>query len=646
MKNITKACLSLLVCSVLAAPWSLNTLAVEYSPPVENDYPRQAFWGDTHLHTNQSADAFTFLNHTIDPERAYRFARGEMIESQAGVKARLARPLDFLMVSDHAEFMGIFPKVFSRSADIVDTDLGKRWIGHLINKAPELVLMEFGLMSMGAMDEAESESLQALDSRITPEFVRSLAELDLPRDVFQSNWEKAGEVADHFNEPGLFTAFIGYEWTSMPSGNNLHRNILFRDDSTKTSQLPPFSSVDSGDPEEMWKHLAKYEALTGGQVLAIPHNGNASNGKMFSSTNLYGEALTPDYAQRRKRWEPLVEVTQIKGDGETHPFLSPNDEFADYETWDKANLQMTVAKTKPMLEFEYARSALKNGLRFGQRLGVNPFEFGMIGSTDAHTGLATADEDNFYGKMSTAEPAKGRGDKNWVESYEGMIELKHWETVASGYAAIWAKENTREALFDAMKRRETYATTGPRIALRFFGGWNFSDNDLNRSDLIEHAYHKGVPMGGELGETEFGVPTFIITTQKDPMGANLDRIQVVKGWVDGKGEVKEKVYTVAASDGRKIRRNKVKSVGNTVDVENASYSNSIGDPVLATVWKDPDFVATVPAFYYVRVLEIPTPRWTTYDAKIFGEAPDKRAPAYHQERAYSSPIWYKPSVAD
>ncbi len=636
--RLTLNLLILVFCSV--------TQATEYSPPVAEDYPRQVFWGDTHLHTNQSADAFTFRNHTIDPERAYRFARGEQIESQTGVKAKLARPLDFLMVSDHAEFMGIFPKVFNRSSDIVDTDLGKRWIGHLKDNAPELVLMEFGLMSMGALEDGPSESLQALDSRITPEFVSSLADLEMPRDVFQSNWEKAGETADRFNEPGLFTAFIGYEWTSMPGGNNLHRNILFRDNSSRTSQLPPFSSLDSGDPEEMWKHLARYEQLTGGQVLAIPHNGNASNGKMFADTNFYGEALSRNYAERRKRWEPLVEVTQIKGDGETHSFLSPNDEFADYETWDKANLQMTVPKTKPMLEFEYARSALKNGLRFGQELGINPFEFGMIGSTDAHTGLATADEDNFYGKMSTAEPAKGRGDKNWVESYEGLIELKHWETVASGYAAIWASDNTREALFDAMKRRETYATTGPRIALRFFGGWEFVANDLNRSDLIQYAYQKGVPMGGELLNTESDSPTFIITTQKDPIGANLDRIQIVKGWVDKTGQVKEKVYTVAASDSRKIRGNKVRPVGNTVDVDNASYSNAIGDPVLATVWSDSDFDAAIPAFYYVRVLEIPTPRWTTYDAKVFGEALDKRPPAYHQERAYSSPIWYKPAVTN
>lgn len=634
--------LSCVALAITIFPFTAAALAVEYSPPVADDYPRQVFWGDTHLHTNQSPDAFTFGNRTMEPAQAYRFARGEMVVSETGVKAKLARPLDFLMVSDHAEFMGIFPKVFARSADIVDTDLGKRWIGHLQANAPELVLMEFGLMAMGALKGGEATGLESLDPRITPEFIQSLAAIDLPRDVFQSTWEKVGEVADQFNEPGLFTAFIGYEWTSMPNGNNLHRNVLFRDDSTKTSQLPPFSSVDSGNPEDLWAHLEKYEKTTGGSVLAIPHNGNASNGMMFANSNFYGDPLSKDYAETRKRWEPLVEVTQIKGDGEAHPFLSPNDEFADYETWDKANLQLTVPKQDWMLEFEYARSALKNGLRFEQALGTNPYEFGMIGSTDAHTSLATADEDNFYGKMASAEPAKGRGNKNFIEGIQDSVALQHWETVASGYAAVWASENTREAVFDAMRRRETYATTGPRITLRFFAGWDFSKGDLLRSDLISYAYKNGVPMGGELSAADVTSPSFVVTVQKDPIGANLDRIQIVKGWVNKKGEVKEKVYNVAASDGRKIRRNKVKTVGNTVDVENASYSNAIGAPVLASVWQDPDFDADTPAFYYVRALEIPTPRWTSYDAKVYGESPLKQAPAVQQERAYSSPIWYKP----
>ena len=615
----------------------------EYSPPVANDFPSRLFWGDTHLHTNQSPDAFTFGNRGITPEQAYRFARGEMVVSQTGVKAKLATPLDFLMVSDHSEFMGIFPKVFSRSPDIMATPLGKRWWSHVEAGRPELVLMEFGLISMGALNAHSPEELLSMDDSLTPEFLAGLQDVKVPQEMRQSIWNQVGKVADAFNEPGRFTAFIGYEWTSMPDGNNLHRNVLFRDDDSKTSQILPFSSMDSGDPEDLWAFLEAYEKQTGGRAMAIPHNGNVSNGLMFAETTLDNKPLTRDYAERRSRWEPIVEVTQIKGDGEAHPFLSPNDEFADYETWDKANLSMNTRKEQGQLQFEYARSALKNGLALEQKLGANPYDFGMIGSTDSHTSLATGDEDNFFGKMTSAEPAAGRGQKSYfpVENDSG-IELQQWESLASGYAAVWARDNTREALFDAMQRKETYATTGPRMAVRFFGGWSFQPGDEARPDFAYHGYRQGVPMGGELSGAAGTAPSFLVAVTRDPVGANLDRVQIVKGWVDTEGQTHEKVYNVAASNGRKIKGNRVEPVGNSVDVKAASYRNSIGAAELAAVWQDPDFDPALRAFYYVRVLEIPTPRWTTIDAAVFGDALPQGAPAYGQERAYTSPIWYQP----
>ena len=631
------------IAALLTCALAMGAGPVEYSPPVAADHPTQLLWGDTHLHTNQSPDAFTFGNRTISPEQAYRFARGEMVTSQTGVKAKLSRPLDFLMVSDHSEFMGIFPKVFSGSPDIVDTPLGKRWTAHIKAGTPEQILLEFGLLSMNVLESENREHLMSIDPNLTPEFLEGLREVDVSPEMRQSIWNKVGEVADAFNQPGRFTAFIGYEWTSMPDGNNLHRNVLFRDDASRTSQILPFSSMDSGDPEDLWEFLAAYEESTGGRVLAIPHNGNVSNGLMFAETTLDGSPLDRDYAQRRSRWEPIVEVTQIKGDGESHPLLSPNDEFADYESWDKGNLSLTYPKQESQLEFEYARSALKNGLALEQQLGANPYNFGMIGSTDSHTGLATGDEDNFFGKMTSAEPARDRGQRDYfpVENSHG-VELKQWESLASGYAAVWARENTRAAIFDAMQRRETYATTGPRMAVRLFGGWEFNPGDQHRSDFVRHGYWLGVPMGGSLKEADGRAPAFLVAANKDPNGANLDRIQIIKGWVDADGNTHEKVYNVAASDERSIRGNKVKPVGNTVDVERASYSNSIGDPVLATVWKDPDFDPGQRAFYYARVLEIPTPRWTTYDVSLYGGELPEKAPAFGQERAYTSPIWYHP----
>jgi Protein of unknown function (DUF3604) len=641
--------LSLSAAFLVVSSWAFaeSPAPTPYSPPVANDYPTRLLWGDTHVHSNLSPDAFTFGNRGVTSEQAFRFARGETVTSQTGLQARLSRPLDFLLVSDHSEFLGIFPKVFSGSKDIIETPLGKRWTGYIRDNKVNNVLMEFGVLSMGK--EHMGHALEQLESMpgidLDAEVLRDPKQSEVPVDVRRAIWREVGAVADRFNEPGRFTAFIGYEWTSMPGGNNLHRNVLFRDSSERTSQILPFSSMDGGDPEQLWAFLSEYEKSTGGRALAIPHNSNVSNGLMFAETTLSGEPLSKDYAERRDRWEPVIEVTQIKGDSETHPFLSPNDEFADYETWDKANLAFSAPKEEHMLQFDYARSALKIGLAQNAALGANPFKFGMLGSTDSHTSLATADEDNYFGKMTSAEPEKDRATKSFfpVASSPDQIQQDQWESAASGYAAVWARDNTRAEIFDAMQRKEVYSTTGPRMTVRFFAGWNFDDDATQRSDMASYAYRTGVPMGSDLQPGEKGAaPQFIVAAQRDPLGANLDRLQIVKGWLDADGETHEKVYNVAASDGRKIRGNKVSAVGNTVDVETASYRNSIGDPELAVVWTDPDFDPAQSAFYYARVLEIPTPRWTNVDEVYFGSPAPEEAPKWTQERAYTSPIWYTP----
>jgi hypothetical protein len=467
-------------------------------------------------------------------------------------------------------------------------------------------------------------------------------------EMYRAAWDKTIAAAEKYNEPGRFTAFIGYEWTSqVPPGQNLHRVVIYKDGADKASQTVPATTYPpqgSTDPEYLWKLLGDYEDKTGGDVLAIAHNGNLSNGLMFPLINHVDDRpITRDYVETRARWEPLYEVTQIKGDGEAHPLLSPDDEFADYGTWDKGNLNLSEVKEDAMLAHEYARSALGLGLEIEQELGTNPYKFGMIGSTDSHTSLATADDDNFFGKHSGSEPSPERMEHPFAKF--GDLAILGWETLASGYAAVWASDNTREALFEAMQRRETYATTGPRMLVRFFGGWDFDAADANTRQPAVVGYRKGVPMGGDLADAPDGQsPSFLVAALKDPIGANLDRIQVVKGWIDNDGNRQERIYDVAVSDGRDIDADgRCRTpVGNTVSVEDASWSNTIGATELLEVWTDPDFDPGVPAFYYLRVIEIPTPRWTAYDAKYFGLELMDGDSGMQQERAYTSPIWYTP----
>ena len=600
-----------------------------YSPYATGSAQTKVYWGDTHLHTGFSMDAGAF-GARLGPEDAYRFARGEEVNSATAGRARLARPLDFLVVADHSDNMGFFPDLHAGKPSILADPTGKQW---------------YDLVQAGG-DQAVKAAFQIIDAFSRGTFPEKLMYWPDSQN-YKDAWATTIAAAEKYNDAGRFTAFIGYEWTSqVPPGQNLHRVVVYRDGADKASQGVPattYAPQGSTDPEYLWKFLQNYEDKTGGKVLAIPHNGNLSNGLMFPGINhVTKQPITKEYAATRSRWEPLYEVTQIKGDGEAHPFLSSNDEFADYGTWDKGNLNLSELKKKEMLQYEYARSALKLGLEHEAKLGTNPYKFGQIGSTDSHTGMSTADDDNFFGKHAGSEPSPKRAEHVFAKF--GDIAIYNWETLASGYIAVWAKENTRASLFDAMQRKEVYGTTGPRMTVRFFGGWDFSTSDLKDRQPAKVGYAKGVPMGGDLKKPPAGKSaTFLVAALKDPIGANLDRIQVVKGWMDAKGALQEKVYDVAWSGGRKAGADgKLPAVGNTVDVARATYTNSIGASELLTVWADPDFDPAERAFYYLRVLEIPTPRWTAYDSYRYGVPLANGDSGIHQERAYTSPIWYTP----
>lgn len=592
----------------------------DFSPYAGREFPTRILWGDTHLHTAVSVDAGTM--NTVGQEDAFRFARGEEVVTTHGLRARLSRPLDFLVLTDHAEMYGLMPALLAGDKDILATEKGKRWYDQLTS---------------GNRDTVFETAMEIVDS---------LSKEEAPLDstaLTKKAWAQYTELADKYNQPGRFSALIGYEWTAI-GGFNLHRNVVFRGDGNEARKTVPFSQFDSQNPEDLWRALDQFSRESGSEVLAIPHNGNLSNGRMFSVSNFDGSPLNKELAELRARMEPIMEATQIKGDGETHPFLSPDDEFADYETWDKANLNGTELKEQSMLQYEYAREALKTGLKLERELGVNPYMFGMVGSTDSHTSLTTAGEENFFGKHSGVEPEPQRWKHMVISSpLDPDLAVLGWQQSAAGYAGVWATENTREAIFDAMRRKEVYATTGSRMTVRFFGGWSFEPSDIQNRVPAYTGYEKGVPMGGELGDATGKAPSFLVAAAKDPYSGNLDRIQVVKGWMDDKGKTHERVYDVVWSDSRKPDgKGKLPPVGNTVNVANATWTNSIGEPELATVWQDPDFDKSQSAFYYARVIEIPTPRWTAYEAKRFGVTMDESVPMTTQERAYTSPIWYTP----
>ena len=622
--GISLACFCSLPVQAGELPHSIPDKDTKYSPFVGVDYPNQVFFGDTHCHTSFSTDA-GMLGNKLGPDDAYLFAKGEAVISSNGVRARLQRPLDFLVVADHAENLGLASLIEDSDPRLLENEWGK---------------MVHDLAKSGKLGDAYSAWGAQITKKEDP-----LADIE---GLQATMWQRLTQIAEDHNSPGQFTALIGYEWTSTPGGANLHRNVIFRDGKEKADTTNPMSVYDSEDPEDLWKWMSDYEQKSGGKVLAIPHGGNLSNGLMFDDVTFTSrEPLDADYAERRSRWEPLYEITQMKGTGETHPMLSPQDEFAGFEIWDKGSFG--GAKDPDMIPREYSREAHKRGLAYEASLGVNPFKFGVVGSTDTHTSLSSTTEDNFFGKISAVEPTVD--PIRFQEKITGYLPdpqgrdytIRHAQAAASGLAAVWARENTREALWDAMARKETFGTTGTRLRVRVFAGFSFEASDLYRSDFAEHGYDHGVPMGGDLSASEKS-PKLLVRAIRDPDGANLDRVQIIKGWLDTSGATHERVYDVAVSDSRAIGADGRcrEEVGNTVDVEQAAFTNSIGSPFLQAFWEDPDFDPKEKAFYYARVMEIPTPRWTTYDAKFFGVERPADVPGSIQERAYTSPIWYNP----
>ena len=604
-----------------------------YSPYANQAFPSKVLFGDVHVHTGLSGDAGGSGTRLM-PRDAYRFARGEQVLSNSGQAVRISQPYDFLAVADHTDGMGVILDILAGTPNIMADPYGRE-LNAAFNKGGQIARKAtvdmIGRFAQGEINEALN--------------------YQPGNPGYRATWETIVQAAEDYNEPGQFTALIGFEWTSLIKGKNLHRVVLMRDNADKATMIEPYTTtppLGSPNPRDLWKWMENWEEKTGGQMLAIPHNGNLSNGWMFPLVDNFDadNPLDDAYLKARGRWEPLVEVTQAKGDGEAHPLLSPDDAFADFETWDMGNLDMSEGKTLEMMPGEYARSALMRGLEFDGSRGSNPYKFGMIGSSDTHTALSTTAENNFFGKMASKEPKPGRAAGIEKENRDLGIKRMAWQTVAAGVVAVWAKENTRGEIFDAMQRKEAYATTGPRIRVRFFGSFEFTEEDAHTHQPAVLGYRKGVPMGGDLKAAPNGkAPTFLVAAMKDPQSGNLDRIQIIKCWLDARGEAQEQVYDVVWGDAdkRELDRNgNLPPVGSTVDVEAATWTNTIGDAELITIWKDPDFSPSVRAFYYARVLEIPTPRWTTYDAARFGEESPKGAPVSLQERAYTSPIWYTP----
>ena len=543
-----------------------------------------------------------------------------------GVRFKQDRPLDWVAITDHAEYMGISDQIRAGSPELLADPTGKRWYD----------------MSKTSTQEGVKAAIEAVVSMQSGKPVFDASKLTA------SAWTHATEAAEKWNHPGVFTTLHGFEWTSAPGANNLHRTVVFRDNIDRVSQVVPFSTFDSQDPADLWKYMDGYAQKTGGQVLAIPHNGNLSNGMMYSAETFDGKPMDRAYAEARASHEPLFEATQIKGDGETHPYLSPNDEFANFEKWDINFGKMEPAQNS-VLHGNYVRSALKLGLELQAKLGANPYKSGLIGGNDAHIGVVTTRQDNFFGEFANGLPSPDRWKTPLAmlhnDPKQGPL-MSVWGEQAAGLGGVWARENTREGIFDALKRKEVYATTGDRPVIRVLAGWDFAPADLNRADFAENGYAHGVPMGGELTQAPGGKPpVFMVYAMRDPDGPNLDRVQVIKGWLDKDGKAQERIFDVAVSGGRTIGPDgRCKTpVGSTVDIPNASYTNTIGAATLSAYWKDPSFDAKQLAFYYIRVIQIPSPRWTAYDQKRYGIKMSPEVPMTVTDRAYTSPIWYTPS---
>lgn len=626
----TNVCFGITVMKLRVAAGILSALMFTQTWATE----KQILWGDTHLHTNRSFDAFTNRNFSVGPDEAYRFARGLPVE-HPGHKARvqLETPLDFLVVSDHAEFLGNIRHLYNVGIPTDGMDFFQKlrvwYVQYLIRDAIK-------------KGEGRAFFVRQLPEPFdTPQ--EAISEWDLAGSVFprvpileDQAWSDIADAAEANNIPGQFSAILGWEYSLIPGGANLHRVVMTDLDGKSAKVFQPFGSDDSLYPEDLWAWLDKTSQETGGNFIAIPHNSNISKGAMFDTITMRNEPIGPEYAEIRRRWEPIVEVTQYKGDSETHPVLSPDDSFADFEDY-PFYIQRDWTEYKPQVG-DFMRSALIRGMQIEREIGVNPYQFGVIGSTDAHTGLAAAEENNFHGKFATDSIPLSKLD-SWSDNANSSFG---WAMGAQGLAAVWAEENTRESIMQAMKRRETYATTGPRIGLRFYGGYGLDATALEASSF-PYESSGAVPMGGELDQKEGGAPVFLVHAMADPKSGTLDRIQIVKGWVDAAGEANEKVFDVAwASTGRMQADGSLAPVPNTVNLETGTWSNEAGAPTLTAEWRDPEFDPSMMAFYYVRVLEVPTPRHSLLDKLALGGEVDTRRPDTIQERAYSSPIWYRP----
>lgn len=599
---------------------SVTTDTAVTDPAVKDSPLREVYWGDTHNHTGNSFDVFLFGTPNSTPEIAYRFARGEEVVSPTtGKPWKLSKPLDFLVVADHAELFGSIPLMYENKPGIADTKTGKAFLAIAPDKSEEGMQKVYDILNYAGFDQPNEANLSAKD------LVN-----DLGGAKVKDAWVRYIETADDYNDPGTFTTLIGWEWSSNNGGANLHRVIFMPQGSDVASQFIPYSALESDDPEDLWAWLDATSQKTGAEFVAIPHNPNISLGLMFAETRLNGKPIDADYARMRMKWERAVEITQIKGDSEAHPALSPNDEFADFETYDFA---LTPDGSRPApTKADYVRSGLKTGLELEQKVGVNPYKVGLIGSTDSHTGMSAAEETHFAGKGQHDATPEKRPHPTGIGSSKG------WDMGAAGWVGVWAESNSRQSLVDAFQRKEVYATTGPRITLRVFGGFGFSEEDLG-PEMARTGYRKGVPMGGELYRQAGGSsPGFLISAMKDPDGANLDRVQIIKGWLNEEGVAEETIYDVALSDGR---TDGSISVGNTVDLSTGRYTNTIGASELSVFWTDPEFSPEQNAFYYVRALEIPTPRYSLLDAIKLGiDVAETGHEATIQERVYSSPIWY------
>jgi hypothetical protein len=650
--SIHRIIASLLSCTVFSltaqvaqgqsAP-SPSKVQVEYSSSPSTSLPDNLYFGDTHLHTSYSFDAYLNKNQTGDPDTAYRWAKGlPVIHPLHRAKVQIGTPLDFLVVSDHAELMGYIRAANLGTEEMQDLGLwgnAKRWFAtFVLNRA---ISGEGGAAFFNRL-LPEPASQPGGDPVQDPVNV-------LPTNTFgdtlptETNaWHEIVDAAERHNKPGEFTTLIGWEWSSIPTGANLHRIVFTPDAGDKAKQFVPYGSDQSQYPEDLWTFLEETQERTGTRFIAMPHNANISKGYMYAETSLKGVPIDAEYARRRMRWEPISEATQIKGDSETHPVVSPDDEFADFETY-AHYIQQEPEPYQPTAA-DYIRGGLKTGLALEQKIGVNPYQFGLIGSTDSHSGLASAEEDNFWGKFARDSTPETKRSNDKI----GSGKVTGWSMSASGLAAVWAKDNTREEIFAAFSRKETYATTGTRLKVRLFAGWNFDASTLTATDFAEQGYARGVPMGGVLRAGSQGqAPQFLIRAEKDPKNANLDRIQVVKGWVDAAGQQHEQVHNAAWSgqqSGDRVLNSsgKLPAVGNSVDLETGHWDDSIGEPSLAVLWQDTDFNAAQRAFYYVRVLQVPTPRHSLLDSIALQSELPEEGPATIQERAYTSPIWYTP----